>query len=943
MTSLFLSIFTQLSFFALSGLVLSSAFSNPNSILYSFSDGNWKGDACTIGGLDSGELGDEACLVVSGNGEMGYPNSLEINVDLPRDLSHLPVVVFDIGVRSNSMQTTKGTLSWDGVLVAVIDASGSSEELKVIHQDISPGTLNLLQGPHTIRISAEDTSNQWDYLEIDALRAGPPFEPPCGGGHLLPFEILPLGNANWRGDGGTWGGLDRDTDLASDKAAVIVQAGSIEFPSTFNLPVNLSMDFSAHPVKVTIGYRRNHRMSHQGQLLWDTKPLAVCTPYMDQQELNGRDSILAEQFVLCNKGEFNFTPGEHILSFSVSATETPKSMFQVDSLLLEASSELVPTSSIYLDEWSLYACPTMGDIERAALDHFLKAAQSLGAADFKVLDSTPESSKPSFIIGTANNDSNILNLFHSIPEFSSLFKDLKPFQRNECYLISQPDSKRIYACGNEPLGTVYAISDLELRLRQKEGRVYLEFPSTSGAHKGFMIFEKPAIEVRGEYMNIGYNHMGITPHEWDQERWHTYIDLLVMARLNHFYFYIWNDVYNLYHGSIHSKEPLNQTLHENVRDMIQYAHKRGLQVTYMMCPTYFPNDVWSAHPEIHAEIEYVDHGFPAVCPQAPGAWDMMKDIALNEMRWFSEADALQIWFYDPGGCWCTKNGCKDHQAEILARQVKEFYDLFRTLNPNAAIEYNYWPAWLWEDRLGIKYREDLCGRIRDLLGPEYIQATAVGSSDNNVTLPIQETKQGFLGTAFIFGANPESGYDFLIPHLTYMRETAQRIRDSGVNGAFGHRLEAWTRYPATFFMGQYLWNPDQHAENIVQLYSNWQTANRSTGILLAEAILFLDQFTYEGANALIGGRMQRLTDIAFSCIPESHRELIEYFPAMMGALAVIGRSEGIEDNASLSTLADEFGTVLRKSHTFVPLSNDQNYLFTKYRSYLLKGWKNSAF
>ncbi len=914
-----------------------------SNALFSFEDGNWAGDACTAGGLDAGEVGDMGALVVSGNKDINYPPSLEVKVDLPFDLQGIKDLNLEIGFRCNSMQTPQASIYWDGNFLTHINAYGTGEELKVFALDPLSLSMNLKQGTHSLRITAADTSNQWDYFELDAIRIGPPKKTFLNGGHLIPFEIIPLDDGNWKGDGGTWGGLDEDSSIKSDRAAAIVKSDSNEFPSAFELKTYLDKDFSQSDVLMTIGLRRNHRMTRKGWIYWDGKLLAECSPYMDPGNLDGRDSILAEITVHCNKGEFNFAPGEHIIRLATSPTEVSSTMLQIDSFLLEAIPPPVNSTRIYLDEWHFYAPSVKEGIVKEALNHFQLSARSLGATGFAIDYSLSDMNEHSVYIGTGDNDKEIKQRLFS-ENNAELLKDLKPFQEHEAYILQlEPSSKILNVGGLQSLGSVHAISDLELRLRTDKGRVYIDFPEGQIAESGFRIFEFPLIEDRGEYMNVGYNHKGITPHEWDQVRWHTYIDLLVLARLNHFYFYIWNDSYTLYPGSVHSKNPLNKKMHENIRDMIEYAHKRGLKVTYMMCPTYFPGDIWSAHPEIHAEIEYVNHGFPAVCPQAPGAWEMMKEISRSEMEWFSGADALQIWFYDPGGCWCRKNGCYDHQAEILARQVKEFSSLFRELNPNASIEYNIWPIWLWEEQLGLKYREEMNQRIKELLGNEFQNATAAGASDNDITLPLMECKMGFRGTAFIFGANPESAYDFLIPHLTYMKETALRVLNSGINGAFGHRLEAWTRYPATFFMGQYLWDPGESKENNVRKYANWITCDNEIGIRFAEAILLLDQFTYEGANPLLGGRMSRLTRKVFDHVPNARKEITEYFPAMMEALAVIGRSVGVEENAALTALAAEFGHALEASTTLQPIANDQKYYFDKYRTFLLRGWRNGAF
>ncbi len=918
---------------------------NEEGLIISFERGNWAGDECTKGGLDSGLAGDMGALVISGNREMGYPPLFEFTVDLPEDLSSYKTVLFTVCYRCNSMQTPRASLFWNGVHLTDIDAFGSGEELKNTTVEIRQGTFNLAKGKHILRISAEDTINQWDYFELDALKIAPPSDPVIKGGVLIPYEIIPMTGANWAGDGGTWGGLDADANLTSDRAAIIVKSESTGFPTALEYHVKLSSDFTCSSMRVTIGLRRNQRMVKNGEVYWDGKLLASCHPYLETGLLNGRDSLLGEVTITCASGEYNFSPGEHTIKLSVLPSEPFGSLFQIDSILLESIPDAAKSTKIYLEGVKLAVNTLKGNLEKEALSRFVEAVNRLGLTTFGSDQSDSQTGLLKLHLGTAQDDPAIKKFFES-GDNSQSFSCQQPYQQREGYIISYETSegeRTLYAGGQQPMGTVYAISDLQLRLRKNEKGVYLDFPEANGKDKDFQFVFAPQIEIRGEYMNIGYNHRGITPHEWDQERWHTYIDQLVLARLNRFYFYIWNDVYTLYPESTYSKEPLNRQIHENIRDMIDYAHTRGIQVTYMMCPTYFPKDIWLSHPEIHAEIEYVDHGFPAVCPRSPGAWELMKKIAKSEMEWFSKADSLQIWFYDPGGCWCTKHGCYQNQAENLALQVKEFFDIFRQLNPKATLEYNIWPIWLWEDRLGIKYREDLGRRIRDLPDSVGRKTTAVGASDNDVTLPLLEKQFGFDGTAFIFGANPESGYDFLIPHLTYLKETAQRIRESHVNGAFGHRLEAWTRFAATFFMGEYLWNPDASREEIVSKYANWITTNDGVGILFAEAILLLDKFTYDGADPHIGSRMSGLTQEAFDQIPETCKANTEYFPAMMEALAVIGRSVGVEDNASLSALADKFGFALETSPTFLTMASDKKYLFDKYRNFLLRGWKNGPF
>ena len=73
--------------------------------LFTFKDqGNWAGDACTIGGMDAGLDGDGHTIVISGKNDMNFPSSMDIDIDLSKDFSVFPKVQFQIGIRSLSSE-----------------------------------------------------------------------------------------------------------------------------------------------------------------------------------------------------------------------------------------------------------------------------------------------------------------------------------------------------------------------------------------------------------------------------------------------------------------------------------------------------------------------------------------------------------------------------------------------------------------------------------------------------------------------------------------------------------------------------------------------------------------------------------------------------------------------------------------------------------------------
>src|SRR5690606_6891889 len=120
------------------------------------------------------------------------------------------------------------------------------------------------------------------------------------------------------------------------------------------------------------------------------------------------------------------------------------------------------------------------------------------------------------------------------------FVGLEGFQQHEGYEIiarTPPNHAGLTVHSAASMGCVYALGDLQRRIRRGNGGLYLGFPEWNGESR--RIFEYPFAERRGEYINIGYNISGITPHEWNTDDWRKYIDELICSRLNTVYFYIW--------------------------------------------------------------------------------------------------------------------------------------------------------------------------------------------------------------------------------------------------------------------------------------------------------------------------------------------------------------------------------------------------------------------
>lgn len=905
----------------------SSARAEQVQFTFDMAGANWEGDGATGGGLDAGMKGDRSTLVASAKGAGGYPRRAEVTVNLPVDLTHEAEVTLEVGFRANAMQTNRGLIFWNGVEIGTIDGYDGHEVAKTALFVVPAEPLRLVAGEHVIAIEAAPSDNQWDFLQLDALRltAGSDSDPT--GGNLIAYELITFRDGNWPGDGNTWGGVDSIADVRGDLGALRV-AATVDAPTaSYEHAFRLSRDFTGGEVRATITYRRNAIMAGKGRVLINGQPLVSVTPIMPGEELGGRDSVLATETVLLPKEFHSLAPGRHTLTIEASDPGLRRSAdFQIDSLLLEAIPDMdapfLPIGNLVVaGDRSAIAGPVA-----IAMDKLQAAARELGSAFTAAGEQQPQL---------------VLQDSAAVAELKSALDGAEAWQRRDAYLIrtnADNGRTRIDVAALEPHGLVFALSDLQVRLRRDgDGNVGLSLSP------GSRLLEIPANDIRGEYVNVGYNVPGITPHEWDKARWEQYLDYLILSRLNTFYFYVWTDVYGIYPESENAKVPLNLNIHEGLRHAISYAKKRGMRVHFMATPSYGPADIWRKHPEAHADIDYVKYGFPAVCLNAPGAWERMKKIWAYEFEWFKEADVLQIWFYDPGGCFCEKHGCRTNQGEVMARQVREFGDMFRDLNPQAQIDFNLWPIWVWEERMG-PYRADFHREIKKLFPDDsHRELGAVGAWGSDASLPLSEAELGFRTSNFIFGSNPESGYFFLMPNLAFHQQVMRDLKGTSFRNVFGHRLEVWTRLPATFFMAEMMWNPDVDPVAAVRRWAEWQTGGGEAAADLAESILLLEQFTSEGASLKTAGRARMVAERAMSSLTPSARLTLSHYPAMLRAMELMGRGASSQDSEALPAVADLFIEELRNEPLFAPMAGQGRGLFTKYVTLTAVGTKQRMF
>lgn len=523
-------------------------------------------------------------------------------------------------------------------------------------------------------------------------------------------------------------------------------------------------------------------------------------------------------------------------------------------------------------------------------------------------------------------------------DLSAELAPLRPWQRGQGYAIRRTSGQAPEVAALAPEGLAFGLAHLTGLLRAAPGGgATFDLPPEA------RLFEAPAIEERGEYLNIGYDIPPITPHTWDAARWRAYIDQLALARLNRFYFFLWGSDVTAWPGSRLSRTETSRRLYRELPGAIRYAQRRGFKVVLMLGPTLIPRDVYDLHPDWHADIEYARHGFPVACPNHPEAWKAITGALRAQLERLRAVDAVQVWFYDPGGCWCEARGCGRGQAASLALQVREFARLFRRVNPRGGLEVNLWPIALWERERKVEVRKPLVQALRRDFRSSWRGITMVGTAEEGPTpTPRWEKEQGFRTGLFLFAANPESGYSFLTPHLRYVPWSARVARDFGVDACFGHRLEAWTRLPATALMAQWLWSPDLEPAEAVRRLSCGLMGDGRAGAALARAILLLDRITDEGAAPELAGPLRAAAAEAWPLAAPGLLKEIEYLPAMLEAVAAIAETAGAAPEA-LARCEARFAEALHRSPTFASLAADAPGTFRRYREMLLPGWRNRMF
>jgi hypothetical protein len=628
--------------------------------------------------------------------------------------------------------------------------------------------------------------------------------------------------------------------------------------------------------------------------------------------------------------------------------------------------------------WLIATAENASPVEQANVELLRKRLRSVSGTE---VDAKPLASLTAE--ERANHDLIIAGSVSASPKIAEIVAERKldshfaskpEFVQEQGYVVATdanpdaPDRQLILALGKQELGATFAMAHLGTRLINQDSGIAVAFDDATSlaSDESSVQFHAPDRPVRGIYYNIAYGFTadGITPETWDEDQWRAKLAELKSMRLTHVFFFLWGNG-ELYHPkSPVSATERNRVVHERLRFLIDEAHRLGMKVSFMMTTTMIPDDIFKANPQIKAEIVYVDHGFSCINPSSTesvkfgeyewaNVWELMHDLFDNELAQFKELDELQHCFYDPGGSFDPVS--KANQADVLMRQVREFTEVARKLNPDMKYSVNFWPVWALEKEYKVSYRDKFLDQLKEYYASESDPNVIVYDSiDEPDTSLKQAHARGIPVGGFIFPTNVESGYPFATPLIGYLSKVLNidygDFTSQDLYGTYFMRIEDGTKVPNSWFASETMWNGKATPTELTHSYGLWAAGgNPAAAEKFADAMATLESFTTLGADqqdmAAQGKRIETLINEGLAELPQGDRARLEWLDTTGKLMRILG--EGAEDfgnEKQLTKLEVEFRDTLLASPLMKSLVHPGGGThFRRNAEQLKKGWNAEHF
>ena len=226
--------------------------------------------------------------------------------------------------------------------------------------------------------------------------------------------------------------------------------------------------------------------------------------------------------------------------------------------------------------------------------------------------------------------------------------------------------------GNDERGLLYGAGKFLRSSRFDEGRF------TPGAWRGTSVPEKP---VRGMYFATHFHNFY---HDAPVEKVERYVEEMALWGCNALS--VWFDMHH-YNGI---DSPDAQAMIERLRAVIRAANGVGIGASL----TTLANEAYANSPEALRAAPCQWHYQVELCPNKPGAMELLLKWRTEMLEAFGDLDIEYVWIwpYDQGGCMCEKClpwGCNGFLkvAEPVARLVYEAFPNAKTVLSTWCFDY----------------------------------------------------------------------------------------------------------------------------------------------------------------------------------------------------------------------------------------------------------------
>jgi hypothetical protein len=533
-------------------------------------------------------------------------------------------------------------------------------------------------------------------------------------------------------------------------------------------------------------------------------------------------------------------------------------------------------------------------------------------------------------------------------ELAHLLTDDKPWRTEQGYLLKYDAARDVLlAVAGGRRGMIYAISHLQ--------RTLVLNPQPALALEGPLSVEKPKLEERGIYVNIGYGlSMGpITVDNWNEAQWEDFIDRLVLSRVTFWTFFFWADCEYIYPDAKNEYTEKNQRVFAMVRHAVAYARRRGLRSVYLGTPSMVPSEILARHPQWRNRLEYDSPG--TICTRQPDAYAMAKDFHRTAADYFKGVDEFDMNFYDPGGCMCEECRKGDVQLEQLVKQVRDYSATAAQANPQSTFGFWTWAVWRYEHNYKYSLQNKLLPRIAEIFKGRTHKVVVIDSLKGDLAaVPYFDEARalGFRTSNFIYQTNIEDGNGLLLPLLDFTRQYAAEAQQKKLDESFLMIMEVNAKYPMAHFGADYFWDAGLTKDRVAGRYALQLTGDATAARSLQQGFVALDRLTYNGAGGIDNfvaeaARMRALFEQAIAATPPSRRPDVAWLLTAARAHELLFKAAAArhDDNKpEYQRLRQALLELTQKDPLFVAYG--QVYVpkyFDQFVSWLDNGFKNGQF